>query len=186
MKHYLIWMICLLCSFSLWSQQTEVSGTIISEEDQMPLPGVTVMVKGTQKGTVTDFDGQYTLSVEAAAAVLLISYVGFSTEEVPVNGRTAIDVALKIDAQQLDEVVLTGYTSQKKADITGAVSVVDIDELNKQPQANPMQAMQGRVAGVKITTDGSPSGGNTKILIRGVGTLNNTDPLYIIDGVPTK
>lgn len=186
MKHYLIWMMCLLCSFSLWSQQTEVSGTIISQEDQMPLPGVTVMVKGTQKGTVTDFDGHYTLSIADPAAVLVISYVGFSSVEVPVNGRNAIDVALKIDAQQLDEVVLTGYTTQRKADITGAVSVVDIDELNKQPQANPMQAMQGRVAGVKITSDGSPSGGNTNILIRGVGTLNNTDPLYIIDGVPTK
>lgn len=167
MKHYLIWMMCLLCSFSLWSQQTEVSGTIISQEDQMPLPGVTVMVKGTQKGTVTDFDGHYTLYIADPAAVLVISYVGFSSVEVPVNGRNAIDVALKIDAQQLDEVVLTGYTTQRKADITGAVSVVDIDELNKQPQANPMQAMQGRVAGVKITSDGSPSGGNTNILNQG-------------------
>src|SRR5690606_28496996 len=186
MKHYLIWMTCLLCSFSLWSQQMEVSGTIISQEDQMPMPGVTVMVKGTQKGTVTDFDGRYTLSVMEPQAVLIISYVGFSTEEVSINGRNAIDVALKIDAQQLDEVVLTGYTTQKKADITGAVSVVDIDELNKQPQANPMQAMQGRVAGVKITSDGSTGGGKTNVLIRGTGTLNNTDPLYIKDGVPTK
>src|SRR5690606_32181321 len=116
MKHYLIWMTCLLCSFSLWSQQMEVSGTIISQEDQMPMPGVTVMVKGTQKGTVTDFDGRYTLSVMEPQAVLIISYVGFSTEEVSINGRNAIDVALKIDAQQLDEVVLTGYTTQKKAD----------------------------------------------------------------------
>ncbi|MDG3581101.1 SusC/RagA family TonB-linked outer membrane protein [Galbibacter pacificus] len=186
MKHYTLLFFCLLFSFSLWSQQTEVSGTITAEEDQMPLPGVTVIVKGTQKGTVTDFDGNYSLSEVNPDAILVISYIGFSTVEIPVNGNTTINAAMKIDAQQLDEVVLTGYTTQKKADITGAVSVVDIAEMNKQPQANPMQAMQGRVAGVKITSDGSPSGGGTKVLIRGVGTLNNTDPLYIIDGVPTK
>ncbi|WP_335964747.1 TonB-dependent receptor [Galbibacter sp. PAP.153] len=186
MKHYTLLFFCLLCSFSLWSQQTEVSGTITAEEDQMPLPGVTVIVKGTQKGAVTDFDGNYSLSEVNPDAILVISYIGFSTVEIPVNGNTTINAAMKIDAQQLDEVVLTGYTTQKKADITGAVSVVDIAEMNKQPQANPMQAMQGRVAGVKITSDGSPSGGGTNVLIRGVGTLNNTDPLYIIDGVPTK
>lgn len=186
MKHFLIMTLCLLMSSFLWSQQTQVEGRVISEEDQMPLPGVAIVVKGTQRGTVTDFDGKFSIAISDPDAILVISYVGFTTVEVPVNGTTTINVALKLDAQQLDEVVLTGYTTQKKADITGAVSVVDIDELNKQPQANPMQAMQGRVAGVKITSDGSPSGSNTRILIRGVGTLNNTDPLYIIDGVPTK
>src|SRR5690554_4427825 len=186
MNHKLIVMFCLLFSMTIWSQQAQVSGTIISQDDQLPLPGVSVLIKNTQKGTVTDFDGNFSLQNVASDAVLVISYVGFSTVEIPVNGSNSIDVALKIDAQQLDEVVLTGYTTQKKADITGAVSVVDIDEMNKQPQANPMQALQGRVAGVKITSDGTPSGGNTQILIRGVGTLNNTDPLYIIDGVPTK
>jgi TonB-linked SusC/RagA family outer membrane protein len=186
MKHKLVVIFCLFFSITTWSQQAKVNGTIISQEDQMPLPGVTVMVQGTQKGTITDFDGNFSLENVASDAVLIISYVGFSTVEIPVNGSNSINVALKIDAQQLDEVVLTGYTTQKKADITGAVSVVDIDEMNKQPQANPMQALQGRVAGVKITSDGSPSGGNTRVLIRGVGTLNNTDPLYIIDGVPTK
>lgn len=186
MKHYGILFFCLLISMSIWSQQMEVRGTITSEEDQMPLPGVTVIVKGTEKGTVTDFDGNYSLSNVNTEATLVISYIGFSTVEIPINGRNTIDIAMKIDAQQLDEVVLTGYTTQKKADITGAVSVVDIDEMSKQPQANPMQAMQGRVAGVKITSDGSPSGGNTSVLIRGVGTLNKTNPLYIIDGIPTK
>src|SRR5690606_15151185 len=180
MKHFLIMTLCLLVSSAPWSQQAEINGTIISNDDQMPLPGVTVLVKGTEKGTITDFDGNFTLTVNDPGAVLVISYVGFTTVEVPINGVSTVNVALKLDAQQLDEVVLTGYTTQKKADITGAVSVVDIDELNKQPKANPMQAMQGRVAGVKITSDGSPSGGNTRILIRGVGTLNNTDPLYII------
>ncbi|EIJ37472.1 TonB-linked outer membrane protein, SusC/RagA family [Galbibacter orientalis DSM 19592] len=186
MKHYGVLFFCLLISMSIWSQQMEVRGTITSEEDQMPLPGVTVIVKGTEKGTVTDFDGNYSLSNVNTEATLVMSYIGFSTVEIPINGSNAIDIAMKIDAQQLDEVVLTGYTTQKKADITGAVSVVDIDEMSKQPQANPIQAMQGRVAGVKITSDGSPSGGNTRVLIRGVGTLNNLDPLYIIDGIPTK
>lgn len=91
-----------------------------------------------------------------------------------------------MDDQQLDDVVVTGYTSQRRTDITGAVSVVDMEELNKQPEPNPIRALQGRLPGVQITSDGSPSGSNTQVVIRGVGTLNNTDPLYVIDGVPTK
>ena len=86
----------------------------------------------------------------------------------------------------MNEVVVTGYSKQKKRDITGAVAVVNMKELMKQPEPNPIKALQGRIAGVKVSSDGSPSGGNTKVVIRGVGTLNNTDPLYVIDGMPTK
>jgi TonB-linked SusC/RagA family outer membrane protein len=170
----------------MWAQGIEVSGTVISEDDQMPLPGVTIQVEGTNKGVITDFDGNYTIKNVDPQATLVYSYLGFQTKKIAVNNQTTIDVSLKMDDQQLDDVVVTGYTSQRRTDITGAVSVVDMEELNKQPEPNPIRALQGRLPGVQITSDGSPSGSNTQVVIRGVGTLNNTDPLYVIDGVPTK
>lgn len=175
-----------LVPFSFFAQGIEVSGTVISADDQMPLPGVNVLLEGTDNGVVTDFDGNYTLQNVDPQGTLVFSYLGFQTLRVPVNNRNSIDVELDVNAEQLDNVVVTGYTSQKRADITGAVSVVDMDEVNKQPEPNPIRALQGRLAGVQITSDGSPSGSNTSVVIRGVGTLNNTDPLYVIDGVPTK
>lgn len=166
--------------------QGQIKGTVTAKEDGMPLPGVSVIVKGTTQGTATDFDGNYELNNVTATTTLVYSYVGYVTQQIVIGTKTSIDVVLEQDSQQLDEVVLTGYTSQRKADITGAVSVVSMDELNKQTEPNPIKALQGRLPGVNITSDGSPSGSNTKINIRGIGTLNNTDPLYVIDGVPTK
>ena len=171
---------------SVFAQDIDVAGTVISSEDQMPLPGVNVFVEGTDYGVVTDFDGNYILPDVSPQAIIVFSFLGFETLRVPVNNRNEIDVALDVNAEQLEDVVVTGYTSQRKADITGAVSVVDMDEVNKQPEPNPVRALQGRLPGVQITSDGSPSGANTQVVIRGVGTLNNTDPLYVIDGVPTK
>ncbi|TDN87421.1 TonB-linked SusC/RagA family outer membrane protein [Salegentibacter sp. 24] len=179
-------LILFLLPLSMWAQGIEVSGTVISEDDQMPLPGVTIQVEGTNKGVITDFDGNYTIKNVDPQATLVYSYLGFQTKKIAVNNQTTIDVSLKMDDQQLDDVVVTGYTSQRRTDITGAVSVVDMEELNKQPEPNPIRALQGRLPGVQITSDGSPSGSNTQVVIRGVGTLNNTDPLYVIDGVPTK
>lgn len=176
----------LFLPISVWAQGIDVSGTVVSEDDQMPLPGVSISVDGTTKGVVTDFDGNYTIEDIDPQATLIFSYLGFQAQGILVDNRTTIDVTLSVDAQQLDDVVVTGYTSQRRTDITGAVSVVDMDEVNKQPEPNPIRALQGRLAGVQITSDGSPSGSNTQVVIRGVGTLNNTDPLYVIDGVPTK
>ncbi|WP_417884927.1 SusC/RagA family TonB-linked outer membrane protein [Zunongwangia sp.] len=170
----------------LISQEVDISGVVTSATDGMQLAGVNIMIKGTTNGTTTDFDGNYKIENVTLKDSLTFSYLGFITKVVPINGRKTINIALSTDAQQLSDVVLVGYTSQKRTDITGAVSVVDMKEINKQPQANPIQALQGRLPGVQITTDGSPSGGNTSISIRGIGTLNNTDPLYVIDGIPTK
>lgn len=166
--------------------QAQIKGTVTAKEDGMPLPGVSVIVSGTTQGTATDFDGYYELNNVTATTTLVFSYIGYVTQEVVIGTNTTIDVVLVQDSQQLDEVILTGYTTQRKADITGAVSVVSMEELNKQTEPNPIKALQGRLPGVNITSDGSPSGSNTKINIRGIGTLNNTDPLYVIDGVPTK
>ncbi|WP_205944136.1 TonB-dependent receptor [Pedobacter sp. HDW13] len=149
------------------------------------LIGVGVMLKGTKTGTSTDSKGGFTLSISGNNPVLVISYMGFLSKEVPVNGRTKIDIVLEADTKNLDEVVVTGYQTERKKDLTGDVAIVDVDELKKQSVANPMKALQGQVAGVYITGNGAPSSPAT-IRIRGIGTLNNNDPLFIIDGVPTK
>lgn len=187
MKCKIILFLCFLFPvLAVTAQEIEVRGTVISSEDGMPLPGASVLVTGTTNSASTDIDGNFTLAGVAPDAELQLSYIGFTAQSISVNGRTSINVTLKPDNQLLEEVVVTGYSTQKRADITGAVAVVDMDELNKQVQPNPIQALQGRVAGVRVTTDGSPSGGNTNVVIRGVGTLNNTSPLLVIDGVPTK
>ncbi|SHH72797.1 SusC/RagA family TonB-linked outer membrane protein [Wenyingzhuangia marina] len=170
----------------LMAQEIEVKGTVVSSEDNMPLPGVSIVIKGKSIGTITDFDGNFIINNISIGESLELSYLGYTTKIVVINNNATLNIKLNPSNEQLDEVIVTGYTSQKKADITGAVSVVDMDELNKQTEPNPIKALQGRLAGVNISTDGSPSGGNTKINIRGIGTLNNTDPLYVIDGVPTK
>ena len=158
----------------------EITGTV---NDAMgPVIGATVMEKGTTNGTVTDFDGNFKLKVEAGKT-LVFSYIGYLTQELPAaNGMT---VTMQEDALTLNEVVVTGYTTQRKADLTGAVSVVSVNEIAKQNENNPMKALQGRVPGMNISATGDPSGAAT-VRIRGVGTLNNNDPLYIIDGVPTQ
>jgi TonB-linked SusC/RagA family outer membrane protein len=161
--------------------QSTITGTI---SDAMgPLPGATVIVKGTTTGTQSDFDGNFSIDADSDA-VLVISYIGYKTIEVPVNGQSSINVTLEEDASQLDEVVVTGYGTQTRGSITGAVSSVDMDEAAKQPVTNAAEALQGRVSGVSVIRSNSP-GAPPKIVIRGFGTSNNTDPLYIIDGVQT-
>ncbi len=166
------------------AQGIEVKGTVISSEDGMPLPGASVIVSGTSNSASTDLDGNFTLANVAPNSVLSVSYIGFQTQTIA--AQATVTVALKSDNTELETVVLTGYSTQKKTDIIGAVAVVDMKALKKQVAPNPIQALQGRVAGVRVTTDGSPSGANTNVVIRGVGTLNNTSPLLVIDGVPTK
>ena len=178
-KRFLLSFLCLLCSIIMYAQQ-EITGTVT---DAMgPVIGATVMEKGTQNGTVTDFDGNFKLKVEPGRT-LVFSYIGYQTQEQP--AKDGMTVEMKEDALSLNEVVVTGYTTQRKADLTGAVSVVSVNELAKQNENNPMKALQGRVPGMNITANGSPSGAAT-VRIRGIGTLNNNDPLYIIDGVPTQ
>ncbi len=159
----------------------EIAGNVTDATGE-PVIGATVMEKGTSNGTVTDFDGNFKLKV-AAGKTLVFSYIGYQTQELP--AAHGMKVVMQDDAFSLNEVVVTGYTTQRKADLTGAVSVVSVAELSKQNENNPIKAMQGRVPGMNISADGSPSGAAT-VRIRGIGTLNNNDPLYIIDGVPTK
>ena len=166
----------------------QISGTVTSQDDGMPLPGVTGLVSGTSQGTATDFDGNYILENVSGDATLVFSYVGFKTQQIQINGRSVLDVVLEVDAAQLDAVVVTGYGKERKVDITGAITVVDLVPVEGQSlsSGNAMQALQGRVPGLFVEKSGDPTGLNSRILIRGVTTLGNNDPLYVIDGVPTK
>ncbi len=164
-------------------QQPAVSGTVTDESGE-PLPGVTVVVKGTTQGTVTNADGNYSLSNISENATLVFSYVGMITREIEVGNQTTIDVTLETDAIGIEEVVAIGYGTVKKSDLTGAIGSVSQEELERIPAANFEQALQGRVAGVQVTTNSGRPGGDVSIRIRGVGTINNNDPLYVIDGIP--
>ncbi|HEX8022314.1 TonB-dependent receptor, partial [Mucilaginibacter sp.] len=149
-----------------------------------PLPGVAVTEKGTTNGTLTDAAGNYKLSVKDQNAVLVFSFVGYATQEVPLSGKTTLNVVLTENVKALNEVVVVGYGTQKKKDVTGAVTSVNIKEIAGQPVPDIGQAIEGRAAGVQAVTSGSP-GSNVTLRVRGVGTINNSDPLLVIDGVPT-
>ena len=164
-----------------FAQQVDVDGTVRDESGE-PIIGATVIEEGTKNAAVTDFDGKFRLKVSGGKK-LSISYMGYKT--VSVDPGKSLNVVMTEDSKLIDELVVTGYTTQRKADLTGAVSVVSMDDIADLNENNPMKALQGRVPGMNITADGNPSGSAT-IRIRGVGTLNNNDPLYIIDGVPTK
>lgn len=172
--------LCTVCTM-VSAQQVNVSG-VIKDATGETVIGASVMVKGTKTGTVTDFDGRFHVEC-TPGATLVISYIGYQTQEV--KAADGMNVVLQEAANDLNEVVVTGYTTQRKADLTGAISVVSVDDIAKQNENNPIKALQGRVPGMNISADGSPSGTAT-VRIRGIGTLNNNDPLYIVDGVPTK
>lgn len=171
-----------LISTVAFAQTEQVSGTVTDNSGE-PIIGATVLVVGQSgNGTVTDIDGNFTLQAKPGST-LSISYIGYKNQEV--KAGKGLKIVLEDESKLLNEVVVTGYTTQRKADLTGAISVVSVDELAKQNENNPIKALQGRVPGMNISADGSPSGTAT-VRIRGIGTLNNNDPLYIVDGVPTK
>ena len=161
--------------------QTEITGTVVDELGEGVI-GATVKEKGTSNGTVTDLDGNFKLKV-AEGATLVVSYIGYDNIEVPAT--PGVKIQLKETASELAEVVVTGYQTQRKADLTGSVAVVKTDELKSSSDTDPMRALQGKVPGMTITSNGSPVGAGT-VRIRGIGSFNSSqDPLFIIDGVPT-
>ena len=165
------------------TQQTiKVKGQVV-DQDGEPLIGATVRVKGAQTGSVTDIDGNFTIDA-ASNATLVISYVGYKDREIAVRGRAVIDaIQMESDSQVLDQVVVVGYGTQKKADLTGSVSIVNAEELKRVSNSNISTMLEGKVAGVQITSDGQP-GADPAVKIRGLGTFGSTAPLYVIDGVP--
>ncbi|WP_346854648.1 TonB-dependent receptor [uncultured Draconibacterium sp.] len=167
-----------------FAQQITIKGQVTAAGDEA-LPGVTVVVDGTVTGTITDIDGNYTLDVPDQSAVLIFSFVGFKTQKVPVGSQTTLNIRLEADVMGIDEVVVTGYSTQRKRDLTGAVAIVEAEELTAQPTGNVANQLQGRTAGVTVTGSGEP-GETSSVRIRGFSSFENNDPLYIVDGVPTQ
>ena len=177
--------VCFLFTFMsvLWGQNITVKGNVTSKTDGQPIIGASVVQNDSKStGTITDLDGNFTLSVPANAS-LAISYIGY--KEVIIAAKPSLKIVMEEDAKMIDEVVVTGYMAEKKASLTGSVAVVKMKEVADIPTGNVMSGLQGRVAGMNVTTDGKPGGGNTDTKLRGITTINNSSPLYVIDGVQT-
>lgn len=173
-----------LMALGMTAQERTVSGTVT--DGQEPLIGVTVQVKGNSKvGTVTDVDGKYMLRVSSPGTILVYSYVGYQTQEKMVGSNSRIDVTLESDSKNLNEVVVIGYGTMKKSDLTGSVSQLNSADFKSGNQLSAQQLMQGAFAGVNIAQNSGKPGGSTTIRVRGGTSVNaSNDPLYVIDGVP--
>ncbi|GAA4823737.1 TonB-dependent receptor [Algivirga pacifica] len=168
----------------MWAQDKVVSGTV-TDENGDPLPGVSVLLKGTSKGVATDFDGNYTLPLETGQETLVVSYVGYQTQEVTVGNQSTMNIQLVPDSEQMEEVVVIGYGTAKKEDVTGSVQAVTAADFNQGAINSPQELLNGKLPGVQITTGGGAPGAGATIRIRGGSSLNaNNDPLIVIDGVP--
>ncbi len=171
----------LLVSSLSFAQGLKISGIVTSADDTLPLPGVNVIVKGTTNGTNTDFDGKYTLTVQQGA-VLEFSSLGFKTVSITVGSQTTIDVAMETDVESLNEIVVVGYGTQRKVDLTGAISTVKSEDIERTPNSNVMQSLQGKVPGVQVVSTGSP-GDSPTVRLRGVNSyFAGSNPLYVVDG----
>ncbi len=182
MKRFLLIAAMMICTTVLALAQVKVHGTVMDKGLGEPVLGATVLEVGTTNGTVTDFDGNFELTVKEGAT-LQFSYIGYTTVQLPAAAE--MNIELSEDAEMMEEVVVTGYTTQRKADLTGSVAVISTKDMKTNSNPDPMKSLQGKVAGMTVTTNGSPAGTAT-IRIRGIGSINsNQDPLYVIDGVPT-
>jgi TonB-linked SusC/RagA family outer membrane protein len=169
---------------SAWAQQRTITGTVTSGEDGGTLPGVNVIIQGTTEGTITDIDGKYTISVPGNETVLAFSSVGFADQQMTVGNQSVIDIVMSVDVKSLDEIVITGYGSQVKRDITGAISSVKGEELARFNTPSFDQALQGQVTGVQVTSTSGVPGAPTRVMVRGTNSINaGTEPLWIVDGM---
>ncbi|MDN5286936.1 MAG: TonB-linked outer membrane protein SusC/RagA family [Mucilaginibacter sp.] len=176
-------LLCCLISSLVVTAQTKYKGKIIGSDDKLPVVGASIRVKGTTTGAVTDVNGDFTLSL-SPGNVLVITYIGYQTTEVTVGSNVNLNITLKAGNNSLNEVVVTGYGSQRKKDLVGAVAVVDVAALNRQPTGSVENQLQGQAAGVTVIASGQP-GEAPAVKIRGANTFGNNQPLYVIDGVPT-
>lgn len=165
------------------AQVRTVKGSVTTTDTKETLPGATIQVKGTTDGTVTDIDGNYTIKISQAKVVLIFSYIGYKTKEVEVTGKLQVDVELEPQKTTLDEVVVIGYGSVRKSDLSGSVGTVKSDDITKITALNPVQSLQGNVTGVQVTSTSGTPGENPAVRIRGVGTFGNSNPIYVVDGV---
>lgn len=181
MKKTILIFLILMYSFAGFAQEFQVKGVVTSSDDGQPIPGVTVVVKGTMIGNVTDFDGNYSLNV-SGNSILVFSFVGMTSQELPVNNQSVINVVLAPELTSIDEVVVIGYGTQKRKDVTGAVSMVNAETIENIKPVKVEQALQGTMAGVNVTTQSGAPGAGLDIRIRGISTNGDAAPVAIIDG----
>ncbi len=182
MKHLLGTMILFLCSTFIWAQEVTITGKVTSAEDGAPIPGVSVIVEGTTNGTITTFDGDYSLNANQGEK-LIFSFIGMETQTLTIGSESTINIVLAAEVSDLDEVIVVGYGVQKKSVVTAAISSVSSQELEKSTPSRIEDVLKGRVSGVQITQSSGQPGSDSKVRIRGIGTINNSDPLFIIDGM---
>ena len=166
------------------NQQEKSINGIVLDNNGMPIIGANVLIKGSTTGTITDMDGNFSLDNVSETAVLVVSYIGFHSQEFPASKASPIKIILKEDQQTLDEVIVVGYGTMKKSDVTGAISSVSEEKLSRQPVANVSSALQGLATGVSVTSNSGAPGTAATIRIRGVGTVNDAEPLFVVDGMP--
>lgn len=183
MKKYILTLCLALIGLSAMAQNIAVRGQVTSKADGEPLIGATVRVQGTNQGTATDIDGNYTLNNVDPKATLIFNYVGFAELTIPVKGQSVINAELSETASSLDELVVVGYGVAKKSDLTSSISTIKGSEINEIVTGNAMDALQGRVPGVQVASGGGP-GTTPKVMVRGVTTVGDGSPLYVVDGVP--
>ncbi len=182
MKKYIFMILVCLFALSANAQSIKITGKVISSSDKEPLIGVTIRISNESGGTVTDIDGNYTINADKDAT-LTFSMIGFKTENIKVGGRKVINVILADASSDLNEVVVIGYGSVRKGDLTSSISAIKGDKLEHLNTGNAMDALQGQVSGVEISNSGAP-GSSPRVIIRGVSTINGSDPLYVVDGMP--
>ena len=174
----------LLCFSVIASAQT-ITGKVVSADDNKALPGVSILIKGTETGTTSDVNGSYKITVPNNNAVLVFSIVGYNSKEITVGNQSMIAVSLSLDSRQLNQVVIVGYGTVKKSDLTGSVASVKTREINAFPAANVLQALSGRAPGVQVTQNTGAPGGAVSIRIRGTNSVQGSnEPLYVVDGFP--
>src|ERR1700722_15169247 len=183
-KSYGLAILAMLISFHLFAQTpVSITGRVTGKTDNQPVIGATVQLKGSRYATTTGADGSFALKVPALKGTLLITAIGFEAYNVPLAGNAVLgEIAMTLSNSTLNDVIVTGYTAQKKKDITGAVSVVDVKAMNSVPGSTAESLLQGQAAGVTVINSGAPGGGSN-VRVRGIGSIRNVDPLVIVDGV---
>ena len=176
---------CAIFTNSAFAQERRVTGTVTSAEDEKPLPGVSVVAKGTSRGTQTDADGNYSLVLPANTTALVFSFVGVTTQEVAVGNRSTVNVALSNDSRSLNEVIVVGYGTQQRRDVTGSAATINSGEIANLPITTFESALQGRAAGVQVTQSSGKLGTALQIRVRGAASVSaGNEPLYVLDGIP--
>ena len=185
MKKTIFLILCILCSLGAMAQKKSITGVVTDASGESVI-GASVVEVGTTNGVITDIDGKFTLMVDPNGKIK-VSYIGYQSQVLDVKGRNSFNITLKEDSHLVDEVVVVGYGTQKKVNLTGSVEAVSGKDLAKRPVMNTMSALQGMASGVTVTsTSGQPGKEDESIMIRGIGTLNNSNPLVLIDGVASS